>query len=714
MSSFDSLKKSVFAPAEGCVYAVALWKGAGFAADLNAPIPLARANATAEIFRSCPKHVYRDDLVPGSLRGAFLPEGAPELGGLSRAKSLCDSFGDTGFWTNRDHFAPSWKRLLEGGIGGILSDIENSEKVHAGDGEKLMFLEACRRVMAGFSDLVAGYADSARELYARTGEEELRLAAETLDRVTLGAPESFRQAWQIMWLAYNAFCLEERYAMAFGRLDMYLEPFYNKDIASGALTREYATELIASALIKMGEKTSLYNGDEVSNIAIGGVRRDGSGGVCELSCVILDAVHKCNIPGPTLSARLYEGIPDEFVDECLKVIGTGLGYPALMNDRVNIPALRRYGYTEEDCRDYCMVGCIENFIQGRQPAWSDGRYNSPKYLELALNGGKCMLTGVQMGPATPDAENIGSMEELLRALRVQMEYGAAEYVARFRNESERYSLSHYVQPFLSCFCDDCIGRGLDIRAGGAVYPSVHGAVAMGIGTFADSLAAVEKLVFNEKYLSLGELRDALIKNFEGCEELRARLLAAPKNGNDDDFADKYAVLFVRLHEEIFSRYRTFDGGYYYIAIASNVQNIPAGREIAATPDGRLSREPVSDAASPMRGMDMSGPTSALLSVSKPDYTLVACGTVLNQKYPPEMFATKENIARLRSLITAYFRRGGQEIQINSVSRDILTDAMENPENWKNLVVRVSGFSAFYTRLDSAVQHDILMRTEQKV
>ncbi len=221
-------------------------------------------------------------------------------------------------------------------------------------------------------------------------------------------------------------------------------------------------------------------------------------------------------------------------------------------------------------------------------------------------------------------------------------------------------------------------------------------------------------MFNEKYLSLGELRDALIKNFEGCEELRARLLAAPKYGNDDDFADKYAVLFVRLHEEIFSRYRTFDGGYYYIAIASNVQNIPAGREIAATPDGRLSREPVSDAASPMRGMDMSGPTSALLSVSKPDYTLVACGTVLNQKYPPEMFATEENIARLRSLITAYFRRGGQEIQINSVSRDILTDAMENPENWKNLVVRVSGFSAFYTRLDSAVQHDILMRTEQKV
>ncbi|MBQ1224153.1 MAG: hypothetical protein IIX84_07720 [Oscillospiraceae bacterium] len=173
-------------------------------------------------------------------------------------------------------------------------------------------------------------------------------------------------------------------------------------------------------------------------------------------------------------------------------------------------------------------------------------------------------------------------------------------------------------------------------------------------------------------------------------------------------------LFVELHDELFKPYRTFDGGYFYLAIASNVQNIPAGKEVAATPDGRKARTPVSDAASPMRGMDRSGPTATMLSVSKPDYTLVACGTVLNQKYPPEMFASDENIARLRALITAYFRRGGQEVQINSVSRDVLEQAMISPEEWKSLVVRVSGFSAFYTRLDKSVQEDILKRTEQKM
>ena len=714
MRSFESLKKSVFEPAENSYCAISLWKGRGFSESFAVPNVTARANASAEVFRSCTKFVYKDDLIPGSLRGAFLPKEGIWEAELARNRSICDSFGDTSFWTNRDHYAPAWSRLLEDGIGGIIADIEASEKRFSSEPEKLLFLSACKTVMLAFSDMISGYAEETEKLYAETGEPQLALAAETLRRIVLGAPKNFREALQLIWLSYIAFCLEERGAMAFGRLDMFLEPFYDRDIASGEITRGFATELVASAFVKMGEKTCLFGGDEVANIAIGGVRRDGSGGVCELSYVILDAVRICNIPGPNLSARLYEGIPDEFVDECLKVIGTGLGYPALMNDRVNIPALSRYGYSEEDCRDYCMVGCIENFIQGRQPAWSDGRYNSPKYIELALNGGKCMLTGVLMGPKTKPAEEICSMEEFLSVLRAQMEYGAAEYVTRFKNENERYALSNYAQPFLSCFCEDCIGRGLDIRSGGAIYPSVHGAVAMGIGTVADSLAAIEKVVFDEKYISLAGLRDALAADFEGYEELRARLLAAPKYGNDSDYADKYAVLFVKLHDEIFAPYRTYDGGYFYIAIASNVQNIPAGKEVAATPDGRRAKEPVSDAASPMRGMDRSGPTATMLSVSKPDYTLVACGTVLNQKYPPEMFASDENIARLRALITAYFRRGGQEVQINSVSRDVLEQAMLSPEEWQSLVVRVSGFSAFYTKLDRSVQEDILKRTEQKM
>ena len=246
-----------------------------------------------------------------------------------------------------------------------------------------------------------------------------------------------------------------------------------------------------------------------------------------------------------------------------------------------------------------------------------------------------------------------------------------------------------------------------------MYPSVHGAAVMGIATMADSLAAIESVVFERKTVDLATLRDALQADFEGHTSLHSELLRAPKYGNNDECADKYAVWFVTEHERIFSKYRTRDGGSIYIAIASNVSNIPAGREIAATPDGRKSRMPLSDAASPMRGMDKNGPTGVALSLSKPDYTLVACGTVLNQKFSPAMFADKARRARLAALIRTYFDRGGQEIQINAVSRDVLKDAMENPENYKSLTVRVSGFSAYFVNLDRSVQEDILQRTEHE-
>ncbi len=463
-------------------------------------------------------------------------------------------------------------------------------------------------------------------------------------------------------------------------------------------------------LYKIGERR-YFGGDDVVNIAIGGVKRDSSGAVNDLSTVILEAVKNCNIPGPNLSARLYKGVPDEFLDECLKVIGTGLGYPALMNDEVNIPALLRHGYSLEDCRDYCMVGCIENFITGKQPPWSDGRYNVPKYIELALNNGSCMQTGMRLGPATGEVAAMNSMDDFMAAFTEQMRWGAAEYMALFRNENERYNRKRYAQPFLSCFCRDCIARGQDINDGGALYPSFHGAGCMGIATVADSLAAIEEVVYKKKSVSPEELRWALVADFKGYESLRQELLQAPKYGNNIDQADKYAVWYVDYTNKLFSEYRTHDGGAVYTAIASNTNNIPAGREVAATPDGRHAGEPLSDAASPMRGMDKDGPTSLIHSMTKPDYTLVACGTVLNQKFEPSMFTDDTKRAKLRALIKTYFQKGGQEMQINAVSREVLFDAMKNPQDYGNLVVRVSGFSAYYVNLDKSIQQDILERTE---
>jgi formate C-acetyltransferase len=304
------------------------------------------------------------------------------------------------------------------------------------------------------------------------------------------------------------------------------------------------------------------------------------------------------------------------------------------------------------------------------------------------------------------------MDEFMAAFEKQLELGVNEYIFNFNCGNDHINQKFFAEPFLSCFCYDCIGRGLDINGGGSLYPSVHGAAVMGIGTVSDSLAAIEKVVFTDREATLTQLRDAMNANFEGYEELRKKLLSAPKYGNNDNFVDKYAVWFIDYLGSLFEKKKTRDGGGIYIAAAANISNIHAGRSINATPDGRLRGEPLSDAASPAYGRDTRGATSTVNSVSKPDYTKVACGSVVNQKFSPSMF-TPEKRKKLMALIKTYFKKGGQELQINATSREILLDAMEHPEKYQNLVVRVSGFSAFYVTLEKDVQLDILNRTQQE-
>lgn len=710
MSCLEALKREASAPLQGEADITHLLAAEGLREHLDDPVPIAKAYAVARLFTGHEKRVYPHDLVAGSFRGKFA--GGVSEAELRQAEELYQSYGWRSFVTNADHYAPDYEGFLRDGITGTLEKIRRSQQAHADAPEKThLFLQAAAITMEAFRQMMGQYGEAAQRTAEAAGEAErpqLLEIARICGRLTTAPPATFREALQLVWLAHVAFVYEGRYAMAFGRMDQYLYPYYRRDIAQGSLTPDFARELLECTLYKIAD----VGRDDVCNIAIGGVNAQGNSAVNELSFLLLDAVKHCGIPGPNLSARLFKGVSDELLDACLQVIGTGIGYPALMNDDINIPALARYGYPLEECRNYCMVGCIENFLPGKQPPWSDGRYNSPKYLELALNDGRCLQTGIQMGPHTGDAAEITSMQDYMDRLHQQMKAGAAGYMARFRNENDRYNRTAYMQPFLSCFCLDCIERGLDINDGGSLYPSVHGVGCMGIGTIADSLAAMERVVFEEKAVTLAELRDALRANFAGYDQLRQRLLQAPKYGNNDPFVDKYAVWFVEEHDRLFRDYRTPDGGAVYTAIASNINNIPAGLEVAATADGRLNGEPLSDAASPMHGMDKNGPTAVVLSTSRPDYTLVACGTVLNQKYSPSMFSDPEKRAKLRALIRVYFEKGGQEMQINAVSRQVLQDAREHPERYGSLVVRVSGFSAYYTTLDPAVQEDILKRTEQ--
>lgn len=717
LSDAHALKKEIDAMGGELVNIADYLRYQGYSAHYDDPPCVAAAFAFDSLMRGSAKHLYKNDWIAGSIAGMFAKPGAVSPSLLEKARKTCAHTGSRGFLTNFDHFAPDYETFLADGIPGTLVKIRASlSRLGRGAAvaKKREFLQAAETAMTAFGALVEGYAVAAEET-AASHSDETRARFEAIGRccraLTNHVPSTFREALQLMWLAHTAFLYEGRYAMALGRMDQFLFPFYRRGIADGSLTREEALAMLECTLMKIAERRHFGGSDDVVNIAVGGVSRDGHGAVNELSYLILEAVKNCGIPGPNLSARIHSGIPDNFLDECLVSIGTGLGYPALMNDGVNIEALRRKGYALEDCREYCMVGCIENFLPGRQPPWSDGRFNVPKAIELALNDGCCMLTGDPLGPRTGQAESFQSMCMFLTALEEQLRFMAAEYMAWFRAENERYNTDRYAQPFLSCFCRDCVGRGLDINAGGAIYPSVHGAACMGIATVADSLAAVEQAVYIDRYLSLPQLRDALLVDYEGFQDLRGKLLRAPKYGNNIDFADKYAVWYVRFMNELFARYRTRDGGAVYTAMAANTSNIPAGREVAATPDGRRAREPLSDAASPMRGADRDGPTSVIHSVAKPDYTLVACGTVLNQKYSPDVFSDPVKRAALRELIKTYFHKGGQQIQINAVAADLLREAMEHPRDHGSLVVRVSGFSAYFTALGSEVQRDILQRTQ---
>ncbi len=691
------------------------YKAIGYRTHAGGENVIARAYAIKSLFEQHKKHLYENDMIAGSFRGLLSTELEQE--DAAAADTIVTQYGERSFWTNYDHFAPSYARFLSRGIAGTITDIDASLETWKEDADRVHFLTAARITMEAFGNMIRGYAAVARVKSAACADAEkarrFSEIAAVCEAVSSDAPKTFREALQLLWFCHMSFTYEGRYAMAFGRMDQYLYPFYAADIQAGRITHASARELVCCTLYKLRE-VWYFGGDDVCNIAIAGVRpEDGADAVNDLSYVILEAVGMCNIPGPNLSARLHGGISDTFIDACLQVIGQGIGYPALMNDDVNIPALHRMGYPIEDCRDYCMVGCIENFLQGKQPPWSDGRFNTPVYLEYAINNGRSLLDGAMRGVETGEPDTLDTMEKFIDAINTQMAYGAKNYVESFHAANTAPDRKLYQSPFLSCFCEDCIARGLDINNGGSIYPSVHGAGCMGIATLADSLAAIDRCVYQEKRLSLTELRDILRVNYEGHEDVRQMLLNAPKYGNGDPLPDRYAVWFVDQQAALFDQYRTPDGGRYYIAIASNTSNIPAGTEIGATPDGRRSGMPLSDAASPMHGMDKNGPTAVVLSCSKPDYTKVACGTVVNQKYSTGMFRDPEKRQKLAAMIKSYFALGGQEMQINSVSRDTLIDAQAHPEQYENLVVRVSGFSAYYTRLHKSVQDDILARTEHE-
>ncbi len=632
---------------------------------------LVRAKAVAYMLENLPLHFHPEQEFFGGAETFRCNELPPEISETEYQEALEAFYKHghvRGFQAGWDHTAPDFERLMAEGIKGYLSRAEANTSTHT---------QAMRLVIRAVSAFFERAGKSCRATHPEASRRLCRLATEP--------PESFEEAIQLTWLLFVLLEADSRSHNALARFDQYLYPSYCRSAPS----RDRALDLLCHLWVK------IEGFHEVTNICIGGVKPDGSEAANELSLRMIEATALVRSASTNLSARIGQNTPEWFLRACAGLIATGTGFPAVFNDEVNIPMLEGLGIPLEAARDYALFGCVEPLVPGRQVAWSDGRFSLPE----------CFLAAVMR------LEECASYEELWKAFQEEARAGMRRYAENYNRLLAERDPEGWPDPFLSAFTRDCLGRGLDVNAGGAEFPRLHGVGMMGPATLADGLAAIKKLVYEEKKITPARLVKALKRNFEGEEALRKMILHdVPKYGNDEPYCDEIAAEVIRFCGELTlePEFRTIDGGFILSCMGSNIQNIPAGAALGATPDGRLAGEPLSDAASPSGGRDCHGPTAFINSIVTPDYSKQVC-TVVNMRFLPAMFEGEKGLDALVVYLKRFVAGGGQEMQFNVTHNAQLADAIANPEKYADLIVRVSGFSAFFTRLSPEVQRDIMRR-----
>ncbi len=661
------------------------WRALAYRETAGQPEPLVRAAGFRRVLESDALHFYGAELLCGSHAGWFTA--TAEAGGFSEAdfQTLAGEYqarGQRNFSAGYDHTLADYPTLLSQGVGGYVARARKSLQGRT-DAREQAALQAMIVTLEAFSGWMKRWAEAAE----RRGLTDLAAVARN---VAWEPPRTFHEAVQLVAFTHLCFESESRYHMALGRIDQYLLPFYRRDIEAAILTRGEALDLICHLWVKLAENMG------VQNICIGGVTPEGKDATNELSFICLEATGLVKSPHTNLSARFHDGTPETFYNACFEVIRTGVGFPAIFNDHVLIPGLVEIGVPLEVARDHCMVGCIETMLPGRQQAWTDSRYNMPIQLVNAME----KLRGRQ--GLTFDQVHESFLQEMRDSIARHTENVNA-YIAKF-------PVDRFPDPFLSAMTRDCIGRARDINDGGSEFKRMHGIAVMGLGTTSDSLAVLKHLVFEEKKIGFDELLEAMKDDFAGREPLRQMLInQSPKYGNDDDRVDDLAVFLVDWTARECLKHRTIDGGRFVSAMAANTSNIPAGKEVGATPDGRRAFTPLSDAASPYFGRDMNGPTALLNSVAKPDYQRVLTGSVINMKFEPSFFQGAGGTKVFTTLMKAFVQKRVPELQFNFTGNELLLEAQKNPENHRDLVVRVSGFSQYFVHLDKEVQDDVIRR-----
>jgi formate C-acetyltransferase len=549
----------------------------------------------------------------------------------------------------------------------------------------------------------------------------LEQIAEVCAWVPAHAPRTFWEALQYYWFVHLGVTTELNTWDAFcpGRLDQHLQPFYERGLSEGSLTRESAEELLHCFWIKFNNQpappkvgvTAAESGTytDFAQINVGGVRPDGSDGVSEVSFLLLDVIEEMRLLQPSSSIQVSKKNPDRFIKRAARIIRTGFGQPSVFNADLIAQELVRMGKSVVDARCGGSSGCVEVGAFGKENYNLTGYFNLPKILELTLHNGLDPRTGEQLGLQTGDPRSFQSFDELFAAFETQVNH-FMDIKVQGNNVIERLYARYMPCPFLSLLIDDCIARGMDYHEGGARYNTTY-VQGVGVGTMSDSLSALKYHVFDQHNLTMDEMLQALDSDFAGAERTRQLLLnRTPRYGNDDDYADDLMRrVFEAYYNAVEGRPNT-KGGEYHINLLPTTVHVYFGSVTRATPDGRRAGLPLSEGISPVQGADRSGPTAAIRSAAKMDHVRTG-GTLLNQKFTPQLLQDEEGLDRLVQLVRGYFNLDGHHIQFNVVDAETLRQAQANPEQYRSLIVRVAGYSDYFCDLSPTLQNEIIARTE---
>lgn len=571
----------------------------------------------------------------------------------------------------------------------------------------------------------ARHADKLEELAAQEADpkrkEELLEMARICRKVPAHAPETVHEALQHYWFIHLGVVTELNPWDSFnpGRLDQSLYPIYKKEMEQGTTTKEQVYEVLQSFWVKFNnhpsppkvgvtaEESNTYT--DFCLINVGGVKEDGSDGVNEMSYILLDVIREMRLLQPSSMIQVSKKNPDKFIRKAVDIIKTGFGQPSVFNTDALVQEMLRAGKDVKDARNGGCSGCVETGAFGTEAYILTGYFNLPKILELTLNDGFDKRTNIQLGPHTGNPVDFKSYDEFFEAYKKQVRYFMDIKLAG-NNIIERVFMKNMPVPFLSILIDDCIARGKDYMCGGARYNSTY-IQGVGLGSMTDMLTAIKYQVFDKKNITMQTLLDALAADFKGYEKLQYDLVYnTPKYGNDDDYADEQEVQVFNMYYDAINGHKSPRGADYRVNMLPTTCHVYFGSVTGATPDGRNAWKVLSEGISPVQGADTNGPTAVIRSAAKIDHIKTG-GTLLNQKFTPSLLQTEEGCMNVVHLIRSYFRMDGHHIQFNVVNADTLRDAQKHPENYRDLIVRVAGYSDYFNDLGEDLQNEIINRTE---